>query len=115
MKRPIVESCLAIDVRRWARDGLLRPYRAFGWTWCCGDEPLTSIGVAVEPDAQLLVRAGVVVLTFQWRHPGTAEWERACQREPVVWTKCHLGGAVSGTGRASLRLRHFGSSSATPK
>jgi hypothetical protein len=71
-------------VRRWHRDGLLQPGRTFSWTWSCDGEPLGEIGVAVEADA--------VLLTFDWRPRGTSEWTHACQRVPVVWTRCHLGG-----------------------
>jgi hypothetical protein len=90
-------------VRRWHRDGLLRPYQAFSWIWSCGEEPLGSIGVAVEVDA--------VRLTFEWRRRGLSEWTRACQYVPIVWTGCHLGGARpwflcvadSGSGRCCQR------------
>jgi len=46
---------------------------------------LASIGVAPEADA--------VLLTFERRRRGAGEWALACQRVPVVWTRCHLGGA----------------------
>jgi hypothetical protein len=72
-------------VWRWHRDGRLRPYQPFSWTWSRDDELLASIGVAPEADA--------VVLSFEWRRRGASEWMRACQRVPIVWTKCHLGGA----------------------
>lgn len=85
MKRPTVESSLAIDVRRWHRDGLLRPGSTFSWEWSCDDKPLASIGVAVETD--------VVLLTFEWRRRGDGEWLRASPRVPLTWTRCHFGGA----------------------
>jgi len=67
------------------RSGLLRPGGKFHPSWSCGDEPLWEIEVAVEVDAVLLI--------FEWRRRGVSEWTRACQRVPVVWTRCHLGGA----------------------
>ena len=79
-KRPVCEDSLSIDVRRWSRDGLLRPYQKFSCTWCSGDQALASISVAIEADATFLVKAGSAVLTFQWRRRETAEWTEACQR-----------------------------------
>ncbi len=33
----------ALDVRRWHRDGLLTPGRAFGWQWSHNGEVTASI------------------------------------------------------------------------
>jgi len=85
VKRPICERSIAIDVRRWHRDRLLRPGRAFSWTRFHGDESVWEIEVAVGVDALMLI--------FEWRRRGASEWTRACHRVPVVWTRCHLGGA----------------------
>ena len=69
------------------------PFRSYSCTWCQGDEALASIGVGIEADTAFLAKAGAAVLTFQWRRRETAEWTQACQRVPIVWTKCDLGGA----------------------
>lgn len=45
-----VETCHAIDVRRWRRDGLLRPGNWFTWTWSRNGEERASIGVHVHDD-----------------------------------------------------------------
>lgn len=37
-----------LDVRRWAREGLLRPGNAFGWEWSRDGEKVASIQVTVE-------------------------------------------------------------------
>jgi hypothetical protein len=92
MKRPVCEDSLSIDVRRWRRDGLL-PYQKFSCTWCSGDQALAGISVAIEADAVFLAKAGSAVLTFQWRRRETSEWTEACQRVPIAWTRCYLGGA----------------------
>src|SRR5215467_7476130 len=84
-KRPVVEGSLSIDVRRWHRDGLLYAGRSFTWTWSSDGETLGEIGVAVETDA--------VSLSFDWRRRGANEWARTCQLVPIVWTRCHIGGA----------------------
>jgi hypothetical protein len=84
-KRPICEGSIAIDVRCWCHDRLLRSGGTFTCAWYRGDEPLGAIGVAAEVDA--------VLLTFEWRYRGVGEWTRACQHVPIVWTRCHLGGA----------------------
>jgi hypothetical protein len=83
--RWVCDSCLSIDVRRWHRDGLLRPGQTFPWTWSRGGEQLASIGVAVEAEA--------VLLTFKWRRRGAGEWTRGRQTVALTWTQCHLAGA----------------------
>jgi hypothetical protein len=82
LKRPTVESCFAIDVRRWQRDGLLRQGRTFCWEWRSErGEPLASIGVAVAANAALL--------TFEWCERGTREWARTHQCVPIGRTSLH--------------------------
>src|SRR5438445_534682 len=39
------ESCKSIDVRRWDREGRLRPGQYFSWSWTSGGEPSGNIGV----------------------------------------------------------------------
>ena len=41
------ESCKSIDVRRWHREGRLRPGQYFSWSWTCGGEPSGNIGVRI--------------------------------------------------------------------
>lgn len=42
------EDYRAIDVRRWKRDGLLAPGRAFSWQWSREGEVVASINVKSE-------------------------------------------------------------------
>lgn len=73
----------ALDVRRWQRDGLLTPGRAFGWQWNRDGEVVASIQVRVE--------TGRVYLIYRHRNGGGD-----CKDEnyPVWldWTPCNLGG-----------------------
>jgi len=83
-KRPTVEGSLAIDVRRWHRDGLLWTGRTFSWSWTRRGQPAGSIEFAPANDA--------VVLLFSWRASEHEQWKSIEQRVPIEWTKCHLGG-----------------------
>jgi hypothetical protein len=82
--RATCESCISIDVRRWHRDGRLRPGQDFSWSWTCGGEPSGNINVRTDLDA--------VVLMYRSRSYGDAEWKSVEQKVPITWTTCHLGG-----------------------
>ena len=45
------EDCRSIDVRRWHRDGLLKPGHWFRWIWSTDGQERASIGVLVKHDA----------------------------------------------------------------
>jgi hypothetical protein len=69
-------------VREWHRQGLLRaPGQRFSYCWTRNGKPSFSIGVRTEADA--------VILTIG----GSSDWKSVEQRVPLVWTRCHLGGA----------------------
>ena len=73
----------ALDVRRWAREGYLRPGHAFGWQWTQDGEKVASIQVRAE--------IGRVRLIYRTRAYGGDREERDYR----VWldtTPCHLGG-----------------------
>jgi hypothetical protein len=53
----------------------------FTWSWTRHGKPLGSIDVRTAADA--------VVLTFK----GSSEGRAVEQRVPLMWTRCHLGGA----------------------
>jgi hypothetical protein len=78
------DDYLAVDVRRWQRDGLLTPDRAFGLQWTCNGETMASIHVVTEADR--------VILNYRHRSGG-GEWKD--ERYPVrlAWTPCHYGRA----------------------
>lgn len=78
------ESCQALDVRRWHREGKLRSGQQFMCSWTYGDEPFGSIGVGVEMNSVLLM------FNSQCSHSGVSKHVK--QRVPVVWTACSLGG-----------------------
>jgi hypothetical protein len=82
--RATCESCISIDVRRWHREGRLRPGQYFSWSWTRGGEPSGNISVRTEQDA--------VVLLFRSRSYGDADWKSVEQRVPIIWTSCHFGG-----------------------
>jgi hypothetical protein len=82
--RPTCESCKSIDVRRWHRDGRLRPGQYFSWSWSRGGEPSGNINVRTD--------LGAVVLMYRSRSYGDAEWKSVEQRVLIAWTACHLGG-----------------------
>lgn len=75
------EHLRRIDVRRWAREGMLVPGCRGGWCWRDPDsgETTASIGYASE--------AGAVVLSF------AAGDEAVRQRVPILTTGCNYGGA----------------------
>jgi hypothetical protein len=77
---------MRIDVRRWRRDGLLRPGRTFFWSWYRGDDDRVAIIDAVP-------MTDAVVLLFRWRGSASSEWKSVEQRVPLVWTRCNFGGA----------------------
>ena len=80
-KRLTCESCLAIDVRHWGRDGLLRPGNTFPCIWSRDGRPIATIEVTVTADA--------VLLNFEWRQRGASKWTSSSQRVPIVWTTHH--------------------------
>jgi hypothetical protein len=81
-RRPTCESCLSIDVRQWHRQGLLRPVgQRFSYSWTRDGKPSGSIDVRTAADA--------VILTSE----GSIERKSIEERVPLVWTKCHFGGA----------------------
>jgi hypothetical protein len=82
--RTTCESCISIDVRRWHREGRLRPGQCFRCSWTWGGEPSGSISVRTEWEA--------VVLMYRSRSWGDTEWKPIGQRVPITRTACHLGG-----------------------
>ena len=73
----------SIDVRRWRRDGLLKPGQCFGWQWSIHGEVVASIRVRAEQDR--------VILTYRHRSGGS-DWKDESYPVYLDWTACHLGG-----------------------
>src|SRR5208282_5544153 len=76
----------AIDVRRWARDGVLRP----GYWGVC--HWLTSNGEVTSSIQMWCVEADRVTLMYRYRSGG-AEWKDVQYPVRIVRTPCHLGGS----------------------
>ncbi len=77
------EDYIAIDVRRWKRDGLLTPGQYFGWQWSFNGKKTSSIQVRTE--------TGRVILSYRHRRNGE-DWQDESYPIYLDWTACHLGG-----------------------
>ena len=73
----------SIDVRRWNRDGFLRPYQSFGWQWTRDGEVIASIRVRTESHR--------VILSYRHQSYGD-DWKRESYSIYLDWTDCNLGG-----------------------
>jgi hypothetical protein len=77
------EDCRSIDVRHWARKGLLTPGQAFSYKWSRNGEIVASIGVYSESDR----------VTLSYRHrSGGGDWMDESYPVQLDWTSCTLGG-----------------------
>lgn len=72
-----------LDVRRWQREGLRVPERAFGWNWLRNDETVASIQVRTEADR--------IILSYRHRSGG-GEWKSEEYPVRLDWTPCTYGG-----------------------
>jgi hypothetical protein len=72
----------ALCVRRWAREGVLRPGYRGGWQWTREGESVASIQLRAEQDRVILI----------YRHrSGDAEWKDEQYPVRIVRTPCNLG------------------------
>jgi hypothetical protein len=72
-----------LDVRRWARERMLRPGYWGGWRWTLDGETVASIQMRAEQDRVILI----------YRHrSGDAEWKDEHYAVRIVHTQCNLGG-----------------------
>jgi len=73
-----------LDVRRWAREGVLKPGYRGGWQWTRNDETVASIQMRAEQDRVILI----------YRHrSGGGDWKDEQYPVRIVRTPCHLGGS----------------------
>ena len=73
-----------LDVRRWAREGVLAPGYWGGWQWTRDGETVASIQMRAEQDRMILI----------YRHrSGDGEWKDEHYAVRVVRTPCNLGGS----------------------
>lgn len=82
--RSTTDEMRSIDVRRWSREGMLRPGYRGGWRWSVNGREIASIRMRAEADR--------VILTYRHRSGG-GDWRD--EEYPVFLqrTACHLGGA----------------------
>ncbi len=99
-------DCIAIDVRRWQREGLLTPPGYFGWNWLRDGEVTSNIQVNVED--------GHVILNYRHRRSGE-DWKEKRYSVYLDWTSCNYGGKrpwflcpVKGCGRRVAKLYSLG-------
>ena len=92
----------SIDIRRWHRDGLLRPGISYGWQWTRNGEKVASINVTTEPSQ--------VSLIYSHRTNG-GEWKHENYPVRLTWTSCNYGGSrpwflcpAKGCGRRVAKL-----------
>jgi hypothetical protein len=92
----------SLDVRRWAREGMLRPGYWGGWQWTQNGEVVASIQMRAEDDR--------VILMYRHRSSG-GEWKDEQYPVRIVRTPCNLGGArpwficpALGCGRRAAKL-----------
>lgn len=72
-----------LDVRQWARRGLLAGFAGFTWSWHREGEPAGSIGVVVDSGEYL---------TLRFTTTETGARRDVAQRVNLLATGCHLGG-----------------------
>lgn len=82
--RSTTDEMRNIDVRRWAREGMLQPGYRGGWRWSRDGQQVASIQMCAETDR--------VILSYRHR-TGSGDWKD--ERYPVFIerTACHLGGS----------------------
>ena len=74
----------SLDVRRWAREGILRSGYRGSWQWTRNGEVVASIQMCSEKDR--------VILIYRHRSAGD-EWKDERYSVRVVRTPCNLGGS----------------------
>lgn len=74
----------SIDVRRWAREGMLRPGYAGGWQWSLNGKVMASI--------QMRAEVCRVVLTYRHQSRGS-DWTDVEYPVKIARTPCRYGGS----------------------
>jgi len=78
------EQLHRVDVRVWARQGLLSRARAFSWSWNRGGEPTGNIGVTVLPQS---------AVTLDYSLTQNGERRSISERVALIYKPCNFGGA----------------------
>ena len=74
----------SLDVRRWAREGMLRPGYRGSWQWLRNGDVVASVWMSAEQER--------VTLTYRRRSNG-GDWKDEEYPVRIVRTPCNLGGA----------------------
>jgi hypothetical protein len=102
--RPTCESHVSIDVRRWHREGRLRPDQYSLCSWQCRGEPSGEMIVLTECDN--------VILVYKSLGLGASKAEPILQQVAITWTGLHFGGRrpwfICGCGRRAAVLYTIG-------
>ena len=82
--RSTTDEYRTLDVRRWARVGVLRPGYCGGWQWTRDGEVMASIQMCAEQDRVILI----------YRHrSGGGEWKDEQYPVRIERSRCNLGGS----------------------
>jgi hypothetical protein len=84
-KRAAVEDYRSVDMRRWHRDGLLRPGTPFSWLWW-DEEGNKKASIVVY-----MLSEASIKLDYRYRS-GESEWQNIEEPVSVEWTPCNYGG-----------------------
>ena len=83
-KKNTIDEYRNVDVRRFHREGLLKPGCCFSWSWWRAEQEVASISAFVQQDR--------VVLLYRYHSGAGAEWEEVKEPVPLEWTPCNFGG-----------------------
>lgn len=82
--RSTTDDLRSLDIRRWAREGMLALGYQGGWQWSRLGKVVGSIGMHAEVDRVVLI----------YRHQsGDGEWKSERYAVRIIRTACNLGGA----------------------
>ncbi|MDA2934410.1 hypothetical protein MYX82_08705 [Acidobacteria bacterium AH-259-D05] len=84
-KKDTVDGCRSVDIRRWHREGLLRPGTSSSWAWLDEDGQKKA-------EIRMCVMLGMVKLVYRCRSTGESEWQDVEESVPLDWTCCNYGG-----------------------
>ncbi len=82
--KPLAEDCLALDISKWHRAGVLVPGRTFTTTWSRDEADAGSI-------AATITATGAILSYTLPRQDGDGR-EHLAYVAPIEWTACHYGG-----------------------
>lgn len=80
-----VDELRTIDVRRWAREGLIQDGNRFGWEWRESGSRVASIQAHITSQQKLR-------LSYNARVRG-GDWQSMDYAVHLDWTACHFGNA----------------------